>query len=58
MNITDKLASAKESTWLIEAIGEENITLATLVKIASALDIHLYNPLENKVFELVTSVNR
>ncbi|MCL2201225.1 MAG: helix-turn-helix domain-containing protein [Oscillospiraceae bacterium] len=28
--------------------GEENITLTTLVKIASALEIELYNPLEKQ----------
>ena len=94
MNITDKLHTAEESTWLENSMehddcatakyiaqvaviiqrqrktkgytqkdlaqklgvsqsmvskwenGEENITLATLVKIASALEITLYNPLE------------
>jgi len=94
MNISNKLRSANESTWLADSIeqddcaavkyiaqvaviiqrqrklkgytqkdlakklgvsqamvsrwenGEENITLATLVRIASALEIALYNPLE------------
>ena len=106
MNITNKLNLAKESTWLKDAIGEEesaaakyiaqvaviiqlkrkamgytqndlatrlgvsqamvsrwengeeNITLATLVKIASALEIPLYNPLENRAFDSVAVVGR
>jgi len=106
MNITDKLTSAKESTWLTDFVGEEecatakyiaqvaviiqrqrktkgytqkelaarlgvsqtlvsrwengeeNITLATLVKIAFALEIPLYNPLENRLFDSVATTGR
>ena len=96
MNVSKKLKSATESTWLVDSFsqeecaaakyiaqvsviiqsqrkakgytqaelakklgvtqaivsrwenGEENITLTTLVKIASALEIPLYNPLEKQ----------
>jgi len=47
MDLAQKLgvSQAMVSRW---ENGEENITLATLVKIASALDIELYNPLEKR----------
>ena len=47
MELAQKLgvSQAMVSRW---ENGEENITLATLVRIATALDIPLYNPLEKR----------